>query len=90
MGFEVEVEIGSIQFLVNGSITDGVIDYINKVSVWDGEQYNEIEFDSEYFIKVYGDYVLDALSDQEEAERDYYFETKEKQRRLYERLSLLW
>ena len=77
MGFEVEVEIGSIQFLVNGSITDGVIDYINKLSVWDGEQYNEIEFDSEYFIKVYGDYVLDALSEQEESNRDYYLETKE-------------
>lgn len=77
MGFEVEVEVGSIQFLVNGSVTDGVIDYINRVSVWDGEQYNEIEFDSEYFIKVYGDYVLDALSEQEESNRDYYLETKE-------------
>lgn len=65
MEFEVEIKVGSIQFLVNGGTDDGCLDFIDKVSVWDGKNYREIEFDSEVFIKYYGEQIEEAVDEQE-------------------------
>jgi len=68
MEFEVEVTKGGIKFLVSGYCdSDGSIDMIDKVCVYQGKQCFEVDFEQDDFIREFEDCLLEAI---DESKRD--------------------
>lgn len=65
MDFEVEIKRGGITFLVSGYCdSDGALDMIDKVCVFQGKQALEVDFDNEDFIRDFEDDLYEAIDEE--------------------------
>lgn len=64
--FEVDFELGSVNFRVAGYLDGKVIDSITSVKIWTMNGYQDVRVNDPAFIHDYSDLLYDALYEQEE------------------------
>lgn len=65
MEFEVEIKRGGITFLVSGYCdSEGALDMIDKVCVYQGKQAIEVDFEQEDFIRDFEDDLYEAIDEE--------------------------